>query len=257
MRFERMRPKELQKAVENGVPFVLPIGVIEYHGQHLPAGVDLIVVTEALDRLGDQIVVLPPFAYGAASYAVAAPEDSATLHVDASAIVPFAEALFTALLRSGYHNVHGIVHHQTENFHQGMPTDLAFRLAARNAIFRHLETTRGPGWWGAADMADYYEQHAQNTDPFAWIQVHPLFPKGADFPFDHAGEGETALMQVLAPDTVDMTRTGEGGHWYTATAPQATAENGERGVQIALDHLRDVLGLSPRPSSKAQQGDAP
>ncbi len=255
MRFERMRPRELREAVDKGIPFVLPIGVMEYHGQHLPAGVDLIVVTQVLDRLDDEIVVLPPFAYGAASYAVARPEDGGTLHVDASAIVPFAEALFTGLLRGGYRNIHGIVHHQSENFHQGMPTDLAFRLAARNAIFRYLENTRSPGWWGAGEMADYYEQHARNTDPFAWIQVHPLFPKGADFPFDHAGEGETALMQALAADTVDMARANDGGHWYTATAPQATAENGERGVQIALDHLRDVLGLNARPPGNRQQGD--
>ena len=41
-----------------------------------------------------------------------------------------------ALLRGGFRNIHGVIHHQTENFAQGMPTDLAFRLAARNAIFR-------------------------------------------------------------------------------------------------------------------------
>ncbi len=222
---------------------------MEYHGQHLPAGVDLIVVTEVLDLLCDEIVMLPSFAYGAASHAVARPEDGGTLHVDASAIRPFAEALFAGLLRGGYRNIHGIIHHQTENFHQDMPADLTFRLAAPNAIFRHLESTRGPGWWGAGEMADYYEQHTEGTDPFAWIQVQPLFPKDADFPFDHAGEGETALMQALAPDTVDITRATDGGHWYTATAAQATADNGERGVAIALDHLRGLLGLAAHTSS--------
>lgn len=246
MRFDRMRPAELSDAVERGIPFVLPIGVMEYHGRHLPSGVDLIIVTETLDRLGDEIVVLPPFAYGAASYAVARPEDGATLHVDASAILPFAEALFASLLLGGYRNIHGIVHHQTENFHQGMPTDLAFRLAARNSIFRHLEGTRGPGWWGAAGMSDYYDLHAEGTDPFAWIQIHPLFPKGADFPFDHAGEGETALMLALAPETVDIAKAESDGHWFTDTAPRASAEAGERGVKVALDHLRSVLGLAPR-----------
>jgi len=42
---------------------------------------------------------------------------------------------------------------------------------------------------------------------------------------------------------VDMTRALEGGYWYTETAPQATAALGERGVEIALGHLRAVLGL--------------
>lgn len=245
MQFDRMRPARIAEAIAAGTPFVLPIGVMEYHGQHLPAGVDLLIVTETLRRLGDQVVVMPPFAYGAASHAVAGPEGLGTLHLDASAFLPMAEALFAAALRAGIRNLHGVIHHQTENFHQGMPTDLVFRLAARNAIFRHLETERGPGWWGRADMADYYQQQAEGSDPFAWIGIHPLFPKGADFPFDHAGEGETALMLALAPETVDMTLAREGGHWFTETAPRASAEQGERGVAIALAHLRKVLGLPP------------
>ncbi|MCX7286499.1 MAG: creatininase family protein [Rhodobacterales bacterium] len=242
MQFDRMRPDQIAAAVASGMPVVLPIGVMEYHGPHLPAGVDLLVVTETLKRLGDRIVTLPPFAYGAASHAVAGP-GAGTLHLDPASFLPLAEALFTALLATGFRNLHGVIHHQTENFAQGMPTDLSFRLAARNATFRHLEGTRGPGWWGDRGMQDYYARHAAGEDPFNWIRIHPLFPKGSDFPFDHAGVGETALMLALAPDTVDMTCVHEGGHWYTKTAPQATVALGEHGLKIALRHLQDVLGL--------------
>lgn len=243
MHFARMRPHQLQAAIAASTPVVLPIGVMEYHGGHLPSGVDLLAVTEVLDRLGDRIVTLPPFAYGAASHAVAGPEGTGTLHVDTSALVPLAEALFTALLRSGFRNIRGVIHHQTEGFDQGMPTDLAFRLAGRNAIMRHLEVDRGPGWWGDKAMQDYYADQARAADPFNWIRIHPLFPKGAAFPFDHAGKGETALMQALAPDTVDIARAADGGHWYTEDAGQASPELGEAGVQIALAHLRQVLDL--------------
>ena len=45
---------------------------------------------------------LPPFAYGAASHAVAGPDGTGTLHIDANAILPLAEQLFTALLRAGF-----------------------------------------------------------------------------------------------------------------------------------------------------------
>lgn len=244
MDFARLRPHQLQAAISANTPVVLPIGVMEYHGQHLPAGVDLLAVTEVLDRLRDQIVTLPPFAYGAASHAVAGPEGTGTLHIEANAILPPAEALFTALLQAGFRNIHGVIHHQTEGFDQGMPTDLAFRLAGRNAIMRHLEGTRGPGWWGDRGMQDYYARQTEGADPFNWIRIHPLFPKGADFPFDHAGQGETALMQALAPETVDLSRAGDGDHWYTESAREASAALGERGVQIALTHLRQVLGLA-------------
>lgn len=244
MRYDRMRPHQVQAAIAAGTPVVLPLGVMEHHGGHLPAGVDLLAVTEILDRLGDEIVTLPPFAYGAASHAVAGPEHGTTLHVDAAALTPFFEALCTALLRAGFRNIHAVIHHQSENIAQGMPTDLAFRLAARNAIFRFLEAERGAGWWGRRDMADYYADHAQGTDPFNWIRLHPLFPKNDTFPFDHAGEGETALMLALAPETVAMERVGEGDPWWTETAPRATAAKGEEGVQLALAHLRRALGLT-------------
>jgi hypothetical protein len=51
-------------------------------------------------------------------------------------------------------------------------------------------------------------------------------------------------MLALAPDTVDMNRVAEGDPWWTETAPRATVETGEAGVQLALTHLRRVLGLA-------------
>jgi creatinine amidohydrolase len=242
--FARLRPHQLQAAIAAGTPIVLPIGVMEYHGQHLPAGVDLLAVTEVVDRLGDAVITLPPFAYGAASHAVAGPDGTGTLHIDAGAVLPMAEGLFSAVLQAGFRNIHGVIHHQTEGFDQGMPTDLAFRLAGRNAIMRFLEATRGPGWWGDRAMQDYYADQARAADPFNWIRIHPLFPKGAAFPFDHAGKGETSLMQALAPETVDIARVHDGGHWYTEDATGASPDLGETGVQIALAHLRQVLGLA-------------
>ena len=145
----------------------------------------------------------------------------------------------------GFRNIHGVIHHQSENFVQGMPTDLSFRLAARQAVFAHLETTRGQGWWGKGEMADYYEGHAKGENPFNWISLHPLMPPevAQHFPFDHAGEGETALMLALCPELVDPARMAENDTWYTATAPRATQAQGEAGVAVILAHLRGVLGL--------------
>ncbi|MCC7321669.1 MAG: creatininase family protein [Rubellimicrobium sp.] len=244
MQFERMRPAQIRAAVAASVPFVLPIGVQEYHGEHLPVGMDLLAVTEAVARLGDEVVVLPPFAWGTASHAVAGPATMGTYHVPSETILPMAQALFAALLVAGIRNIHGIIHHQTENFLQGMPTDLAFRLAARNAVFAHLEETRGKGWWGAPESADYYSDFAGGENPFNWISIHPLLPPGAPYPFDHAGKGETGLMLALAPETVDMGALDGEGPWYVADAHEASAAAGEAGVAIILDHLRRSIGLA-------------
>lgn len=240
MHYANMRPHQISDAIARNVPVVLPIGVMENHGEHLPAGVDLLIVTEILARLDTETIVLPAFAYGAASHAVAA-AGSGTLHIATEAFEPLGENLFSALLATGFRNIHGVIHHQTENFAQGMPTDLAFRLAARNAIFKHVEKNLGPGWWGSRAMKNYYAEQGHGSDPFNWVQIHPLFPKGSDFPFDHAGLGETSLMLALAPETVDLARVADGDHWFSETAATATVALGESGVSIALAHLRIAL----------------
>lgn len=245
MRFELMRPHQIRDAIDRHLPIILPIGVMEYHGEHMGVGMDLVAVTRVLDRMEREadIVILPPFPYGAASYAVEGPEGTGTLHVDAGKIAPFAEEMFLGLLRIGFRNIHGIVHHQTENFVAGMPTDLAFRFAGRQAVFRFLEREHGEGWWGRDDMRDYYARHDAGSDPFNWIRVHPLMTKEitADYPFDHAGVGETSLMLALAPEVVELARLPENSGWYTESAAEASADLGERGVALILDHLRAAL----------------
>ncbi|SMY09902.1 creatininase family protein [Flavimaricola marinus] len=245
MRYELMRPDQIRAAIAANTPVVLPLGVLEYHGEHLPLGMDSLAVTRVFDRLEQtrELVILPAFPYGAASHAVRGPEGGA-VHVGAEALVPFAEAMFYGLLRVGFRNIHAVIHHQTENFGQGMPTDLAFRLAGRQAVFKLIEGERGEGWWGNADNASYYEGHAAGDNPFNWVQVHPLMDQGVidAFHFDHAGLGETALMLALAPETVDMEALAKGAPWYVAGAEAATAEEGERGVALILERLNRLLG---------------
>ncbi len=247
MRFEMMLPHQIRTAIEKNVPVVLPLGVLEYHGEHMAVGMDTLAVTKMLDILEREaeIVILPPFYYGAASYAVEAPEGNGSVHVDSDALHPFAREMFTGLLRVGFRNIHVFIHHQTENFTVGMPTDLAFKFAARQAIFAFLEKTRGEGWWGNDKMADYYAQQAGGSDPFNWIKLHPLMTKDTigQYPFDHAGEGETSLMMALCPEAVDMSHFADRQQWYVQSAAKASAETGNRARELILAHMKTVLGL--------------
>ena len=167
MRYELMLPHQIRTAIDGHWPVVLPLGVLEYHGEHMAVGMDTLAVTGILEILESEtnLVILPPFYYGAASYAVEPPERTGALHVDAEALLPVAKAMFTGLLRIGFRNIHVVIHHQTENFSVGMPTDLAFKLAARQAIFAFLEGQRGEGWLGAESMAAYYASQSAGDDP--------------------------------------------------------------------------------------------
>ncbi|MEN9753724.1 MAG: hypothetical protein RLZ07_106 [Pseudomonadota bacterium] len=244
MRYELMLPHQLREAMEKNWPVILPLGVLEYHGEHLGLGMDTLAVIRILDRLEREapLVILPPFYYGAASYAVEPPEGKGSVHVESESIAPFAKSLFRGLLRIGFRNIHGFIHHQSENFTAGMPTDLAFKFAGRQAIFEHIERERGEGWWGNKNMADYYAQHATGSDPFNWIKIHPLMTKDiiAQYPFDHAGIGETSLMMALCPEAVDIKRL-NSEEWYSQSAKDASKDLGERGVELILAHMRAVL----------------
>ncbi|HVY50859.1 MAG TPA: creatininase family protein [Devosia sp.] len=244
MRYELMLPQQIRAAIAGNWPVALPLGVLEYHGEHLGVGVDTLVVTRMLELVEAQmdIVVLPPFYYGAASYAVEPPEGNGSIQVGGDRLFPLAEALFTSLLRVGFRNIHVFVHHQSENFAAGMPTDLAFKSAARQAIFAFLERTRGEGWWGKSGMADYYDRHEAGEDPFNWIKAHPLMTPDiiAQYPFDHAGIGETSLMLALCPEAVEMGRL-DASRWYTASAKEASVELGSKGRDLILAHMLEAL----------------
>ncbi len=244
MRYEMMLPHQIRKAIAENWPVVLPLGVLEYHGEHLAVGMDTLVVVRAAELLEQEIdiIILPPFYYGAASYAVEPPEGNGSVHVEVQSLNVFANDLFRSLLRIGFRNIHAFIHHQSENFVAGMPTDLAFKLAARETIFKFLEKERGEGWWGDNSMADYFAEHEKGTDPFNWIQIHPLMDEQTlkNYTFDHAGIGETSLMMSLCPEGVDMSQLAKD-KWYTRTAEEATAKYGDTAKERILEHLRIIL----------------
>ncbi|WKK57804.1 creatininase family protein [Sphingobacterium sp. BN32] len=244
MRYELMIPTQIRKAIADNIPVVLPLGVLEYHGEHLCTGVDTLVITETLAQLENEVpfIILPAFYYGAASYAVEGPEANGSIHNRPDILYPFASSLFMNLLRIGFRNIHVIVHHQSENFAAGMPTDLSFKLAARQTLFDFIERQFGEGWWGKAESANYYEGHEEGDNPFNWIQAYPLLSDSIqkDYPIDHAGKLETALMMAVCPEGVYMDHFSED-KWYTQTAKDASLEYGEAVLARVKDHLKDKL----------------
>lgn len=244
MRYELMWPDQIREAIDHNTPVALALGVIEYHSEHLTTGVDTLLPQRALELLEEEfpLVILPPFFYGAGTYAVAPPERNGGIHIDSAVLNLFARQLFYNLLRIGFRNIHVFVHHQSENFANGMPTDLSFKLAARQEIFAFVERTRGDGWWGDNSSASYYEDHDAGSDPFSWINFHPFLSAEAQklYPIDHAGVEETSLMMAFCPEGVDSARF-DPSKWYSSTAPKANADYAERAKKMILDDMRKIL----------------
>jgi len=244
MRYEMMFAEQLREAMKKNTPVVLPVGVLEYHAEHATFGVDTLLVVKALEILEKEmeLIILPPFYYGAASYAVEPPENNGTIHVPGSTLHLLAKDLFKSLLKVGLKNIHIFIHHQSENFTAGMPTDLAFKLAARESIFEYIEKERGEGWWGSESMKDYYSMHEKGSDPFSWINIHPFMDAETQkkYPIDHASEQETSLMLAFCPEGVDMKRFSEK-KWYSAGAKKATVEYGLAAKDMILNSIKKRL----------------
>lgn len=94
MRYELMRPGEIRREIKKGTPLVWPIGVMEFHGGHLPVGTDTLSVIHACERLEKEmdLMIFPPLHFGAASKAVSAPTGPegarGTVDVTPDAMVP-------------------------------------------------------------------------------------------------------------------------------------------------------------------------
>jgi len=249
VRYEMMFPDQIRQAIKESWPVVLPVGVLEYHAEHCVVGVDTLLVVRAVELLEKELdlVVLPPFYYGAGSYVVESPEQRGTVQVDSDVLNRFGRELFRSLLRIGFRNIHLFIHHQSENFAAGMPTDLAFKLASRQAIFEFLQKTRGEGWWGDNSMSDYFADHAGGENPFNWIQTHPFMDEATQkkFPIDHAALQETSLMMAFCPEGVDMGRLSQE-KWYSRQADQANLEYGNAAKEMILDKMRTILGASSK-----------
>jgi creatinine amidohydrolase len=244
MYYLNMLPYQLREAIKQNLPVVLPLGVLEYHAEHLPLGVDTHVAVGLIERIEaerpDNLVVLPPFYYGTATYAVAAPEGNGSISVDPKHLIPVAEDIFRGLLRVGFRNIHAFIAHQTEEFEQGMPTDLAFRFAARRVIFEFLETKHGEGWWGNEANAKYY---TGGNNPFAYIQVHPVRTRETtrkQFKGDHTGVLETSEMLSMHPEQVEMARI-DDALWYARTAHEASKEFGEAALDATQADIEAIL----------------
>ena len=245
MRYELMFPDEIRDAIDKNIPVAMAVGVLEYHSEHLTPGVDTLLVVRALEMLEMEmpLVILPPFYYGAGSFAVAPPERNGGMHVDSHVLNQFGRQIFYNLLRIGFRNIYLFVHHQSENFANGMPTDLAFKLAARQEIFAFIERNQGDGWWGDNSSATYYEDHAAGDDPFNWIHICPFMSEEAQslYPIDHAGEQETSLMMAFCPEGVDMARF-KDDRWYSQGAKKASMEYGNKAKEIILKDMKKVMG---------------
>ncbi len=239
MRLQNVLPHQLEQAVDERWPMLVPTGCIEYHGPHQALGLDTLLVEELLVRVARKVncIVSPPFWYGPASYAVSGPEKG-SIDVSTERFGRHVKDVLSSFWDVGFQWIIVGVHHQGLDG----PESLAIRQAAAEVIFEKSYAERGAGWWGKS-------QPSEEDRIFERIQVWPsVLPKAAEqgvVMADHAGFYETSLLMAARPELVELDRLGTNAPWYTKTpdsmASKANVEAGEKMWTLMVDAWVDEL----------------
>ena len=257
MNLQDALPHQLKQARDERWPLLVPTGCVEYHGPHLPFGVDTFVVEELLRRVAQRVhcLVAPPLWYGPTGYAVTGP-DQGTVDVSTERFGRHAKDVLGSFWDVGFHAIIVCVHHQQMDG----PEALALRQAAAEVTFEKTLVQRGPAWWGKAPLpvGDNVFERIQ-----VWPSVLPAAAAQGVVMADHAGFYETSLLMAARPELADLNRLAEAAPWYTTTqssqAKGASREAGERMFKAMVDAWVDRLPAwlrleRPRPSDVTVQG---
>ncbi len=175
MKYERMRPDEIE-AVRGEVPVaVLPWGALEWHGYHQAIGLDALKATAFADAVADRIdaISLPPLYVG---HGTMKPQMGFghTIEVSAEALTLLARDYVSQLADEGFKVVVIISGH-------GNPD----HLAALERGGRPAAEAAGIGLWILPDSAGIDDD---------------------EYPLDHAAKWETSVLWHVEPDLVDISR---------------------------------------------------
>ncbi len=217
VRFEEMFPWEVARAIAEAPICYLPLGVLEWHGEHAAVGLDGIkahaVCSEAARRSGG--VVVPALWWGVDSredlpdggYLTGGIEDGERYHVPGSMFWIRPETfhallldVYEAMRRRGFRAIVVVAGHWSPEVY--LPT---VRASGEEFLGRHP----GMRWLLLTDQEVVPDLH---------------------YPMEHAAGGETSLLMAVRPDLVALDKTFETDRSlapYYATQPRHLARRKE------------------------------
>ena len=193
--YERLTPKDFLKRIGEAPIAYLPLGTLEYHGEHLPLGSDSMQSGGFFQRLAEIAggVVMPEIFLSACKRIEKDGRDYIGMDIYA-----FPEGQPEQLTGSAYYM-------EDEAF-RWMVEAIYFNL--KRAGFKILVAH------GHGGSTPYFRDHAREFEEkygiktfVCWRDTEFGNPKGKDglgFMVDHAGLSETSVMKYLHPDLVQM-----------------------------------------------------
>jgi len=176
---EHLTVKELEHVLANETKTaILPIGIVEQHGYHLPLGTDMYNTSEFLRLSRDryEAVILP-----ALNYCFSGGELTGTINTNPQLFGAFVADICAECVRIGFKNIAVILGHGGTDNHIALKNSLEM-FVRRNPQYEDITLSLVPMW------------HLSDT----WMAAFNRKPE-ADF---HAGLIETSLMKFWKPELV-------------------------------------------------------
>lgn len=177
--WEKMTVESVREALERRPSVILPLGVIEQHGYHLPLTTDVIIAREVSLRVGERIGMLVAPAINMAFSGGTLP---GTINVSPNVVGLLVGDVLRSLVAQGVRNIFMVLGHGgSENLRA---LDDTFKLLLRGEpAFEKVMLVFAPAWRFSSHFAKGFEDQD-------W----------------HAGWVETSYAMALAPELVQMDR---------------------------------------------------
>lgn len=176
---EKMSVRDIKSAMEKTKTVIIPVGVVEQHGYHLPLSVDIYNAVKPLELAGDKInaVVAP-----SVNYCFSGGELTGTVNVSPNTFGLYISEICAEFIRMGFKNVVIFVGHG------GTDNCVALQNSLKMLLRRNKDIAEN-------NTISYIETWDLSA---TWIDGLDMEPEH-DF---HAGMIETSLMMYWAPELV-------------------------------------------------------
>ncbi len=270
-RYEYLTWPEINDAVALNKVVVLPVGSTEQHGHHLPLDVDAklsaAVAYEAARRSPEEVLVLPPVAYGYCHHVMDFP---GTINIEPSTFVKFLLDITRSVAYHGFKRIvvlngHGSNHPLVEEVGRQtiLQTDalcltLSWWQLVADYWNRELRTSVKPG--GCAHACELETSMYLHVDGgrvrtgeiHSELAAYMSLPGETRWHYTDLTEGSPA---TIVEWTSTYTKTGVIGE-----AEQATAEKGRRVFEHAVTQLGEMVRwfrTRPRPPRREHHATPP
>ena len=230
VRYEDLLPHQFRLRLAECPVAYLPLGTLEWHGEHLPLGSDAIIshglMIKAAEKLGG--IVMPPIYVG---------PDRSQLQLNGSQL----QGMDTADVTTPHRQLDGSCYWVSEGLFMSLIDNIIQQLkrAGFKVVFADGHGPSRNSW-----VNHLIEREVRFG--LKLLGVTKDFRQSWQSQMDHAAENETSLVMALRPDLVDLSQLPEDKSVWPqgvggSDPRQANAIAGQSYLKSSIETLRQAL----------------